>query len=101
MESLNLLISVVLPVIVTSIVSLILGRAQGKSVKVDIERKYKEMLSEEIQARRELKKQFEKLEEDNRKLRHAFTRAVAWIRLRLQPGEEMPDFFETGDITKK
>lgn len=100
-EIVNIIWSVIIPAIITAVVSLWLGRAQGRSVKVDIENKYREMLAREIDERRKLMEEVEAIKEDNRKLRHAFTRAIAFIRVHL-PDQEIPDFFlDTGDLKRQ
>lgn len=99
-EIVGIIWSVVVPAIITAVVSVWLGRAQSRSVKVDIENKYREMLGAEIDERKKLMEEVESIKEENRKLRHAFTRAIAFIRVNL-PNAEIPDFFvDTGDLKK-
>ena len=91
--NLDLWVSIVLPILISVVVPLLLGRAQAKSLKVDIEAKYKKMLDETIS-------ELDKLRDDYFALKKAFTRAIAFIRV-IHNGE-IPDFFEdTGDLKKK
>lgn len=107
-EVMNIVLSVIIPSIITIIGTYILGSRQRKNIdqqsrkiQVDIESQYKTMLSEQIERNDKLMSENEKLHEDYRQLRHAFTRAIAFIRVNL-PGHEIPDFFEdTGELKKQ
>lgn len=97
-DVINIIWSVVVPAVITAVVSIWLGRAQGRSVKVDIERKYKEMLAEEIEERRKLMDRFDEIEEKYKKLHRAFERSIRFIRVNL-PNVDIPDFFQdTGEV---
>ena len=89
----NIIFSVILPVLITSGVSLWLGRAQSKRVKVDIAEKYQMMLEKEIEARKELSDRVDELARENLLLRHAFSRAVRFIKENVRD-QKVPDFME-------
>lgn len=96
----EILLSVIVPAIITAVVSLWMGRKQNRKIQVDIESQYQSMLSREIDEREKLSKRFDILEkeahdfkEEARKWRRAYYLSVGHIR-RIDPLHPVPDFLE-------
>lgn len=104
----DILLTTVVPAIIAGIVSLLLGRKQGKNIQVDIEGKYKAMLDSEIKARREERKDYdrlservEKLESELKRVWRAYEYSLRHIK-RIDPNNPAPDFLnmDTGELMK-
>ena len=106
-DVINIIWSVIVPSLITVAGTWILGSRQrknidqqNKKIQVDIEAQYKGMLEDQIDRNNRLMEENEKIKTDYRELRHAFTRAIAFIRENVR-GVEIPDFFEdTGRLKR-
>ena len=104
----DIILTYIIPAVIAGIVTLILGRKQGKNIQVDIEGKYKAMLDGEIKERREDRKEYERLlervekvEMDNKRLWRAYDYSLRHIR-KLDPTRPVPDFlnWDTAELMK-
>ena len=104
----DIILTYIIPAIIAGLVTLILGRKQGKNIQVDIEGKYKAMLDNEINERRKDRVEYEKLDERVNKLEkelrrvwRAYEYSLRHIK-RIDPTHQAPDFleWETGELQK-
>lgn len=104
----DIILTYVVPALIAGLVTLFLGRKQGKNLQVDIEGKYKAMLDSEIKERREDRKEYEKLTERVEKLEgelkrvwRAYDYSIRHIK-KIDPNRPVPDFLnmDTGELMK-
>jgi len=94
-SSLSILLSVIIPVVITSLVSLYLGKRQSRNIKVDIESQYQEMLSKEIEERKKLADRFNELEKKLKEYMRAYEYSIRHIKKMnelFDPEKQVPDF---------
>jgi hypothetical protein len=102
----DIILTYIIPAIIAGLVTLILGRKQGRNIQVDIEGKYKAMLDGEIEARKKDRKEYDELdtrlatvEKDNKRLWRAYDLSLRHIK-KLDPTRPVPDFlnWDTGEL---
>ena len=92
-ELINILVSTVVPAIIAGAISLWLGRKQGESIQVDIEGKYQQMLSKEIDERKKLSDRLNALEAELRRYMRAYDYSIRHIR-KIDPQSAVPNFLD-------
>lgn len=104
----DIILTYIIPALLAAVVSLFLGRKQGKNIQVDIEGKYKAMLDSEIESRRKDRKEYDLLEERVEKLEgelkrvwRAYDYSLRHIK-KIDPNRPIPDFlnWDTGELMK-